>query len=177
MRGGLAWIDRECLNRFDKRFVDCTAAQRTARARRHRLAAEAARRELSHGIAFFTSFRDLTASGFWTTKMGMADLQYMGNTCVAEWKGCPDEVAEEARPDAAGMTNDGMRAARTFLASFLVLFLEIALIRWMPAYIRLLVVFLELHPARELPRHRRRLPARAGARRGCSTGSRWCRRR
>ena len=34
-----------------------------------------------------------------------------------------------------------MRAARTILASFLVLFLEIALIRWMPAYIRLLSYF------------------------------------
>jgi spermidine synthase len=32
-------------------------------------------------------------------------------------------------------------ALRTFLASFLVLFLEIALIRWMPAYIRLLAYF------------------------------------
>src|SRR5688500_19824258 len=32
-------------------------------------------------------------------------------------------------------------AVRTFLASFLVLFLEIALIRWMPAYIRLLSYF------------------------------------
>ena len=31
--------------------------------------------------------------------------------------------------------------ARIFLASFLVLFLEIALIRWMPAYIRLLAYF------------------------------------
>jgi len=39
------------------------------------------------------------------------------------------------------MTGDNMRAARTFLASFLVLFLEIALIRWMPAYIRLLSYF------------------------------------
>ncbi len=39
------------------------------------------------------------------------------------------------------MTGDGMRAARTFLASFLILFLEIALIRWMPAYIRLLSYF------------------------------------
>ena len=36
------------------------------------------------------------------------------------------------------MTSDGMRATRVFLASFLVLFLEIALIRRMPAYIRLL---------------------------------------
>jgi SAM-dependent methyltransferase len=39
------------------------------------------------------------------------------------------------------MTGDAMRATRTFLASFLVLFLEIALIRWMPAYIRLLSYF------------------------------------
>lgn len=35
----------------------------------------------------------------------------------------------------------GTREARIFLASFLVLFLEIALIRWMPAYIRLLAYF------------------------------------
>jgi predicted membrane-bound spermidine synthase len=33
------------------------------------------------------------------------------------------------------------RQLRTFLASFLVLFLEVALIRWMPAYIRLLAYF------------------------------------
>jgi SAM-dependent methyltransferase len=35
----------------------------------------------------------------------------------------------------------GNPAVRTFLASFLVLFLEIALIRWMPAYVRLLAYF------------------------------------
>ena len=39
------------------------------------------------------------------------------------------------------MSPDGLRGARIFLASFLVLFLEIALIRWMPAYIRLLAYF------------------------------------
>ena len=39
------------------------------------------------------------------------------------------------------MNGDHLRLARTFLASFLVLFLEIALIRWMPAYIRLLSYF------------------------------------
>src|ERR1700754_2708646 len=39
------------------------------------------------------------------------------------------------------MTRDGMPGVRTFLASFLVLFLEVALIRWMPAYIRLLAYF------------------------------------
>ena len=45
---------------------------------------------LSHAIAFFNSFRDLTASGFWTTKMGIADLQYQGNVFLNDWNGCPD---------------------------------------------------------------------------------------
>jgi spermidine synthase len=36
---------------------------------------------------------------------------------------------------------DGRRSLRVFVASFLVLFLEVALIRWMPAYIRLLSYF------------------------------------
>ena len=39
------------------------------------------------------------------------------------------------------MTFSDSRGARVFLASFLVLFLEVALIRWMPAYIRLLAYF------------------------------------
>jgi len=39
------------------------------------------------------------------------------------------------------MTPEGRSAARAFLASFLILFLEVALIRWMPAYVRLLAYF------------------------------------
>jgi SAM-dependent methyltransferase len=39
------------------------------------------------------------------------------------------------------MTREGRSAAGVFLASFLVLFLEVALIRWMPAYVRLLAYF------------------------------------
>jgi len=90
MRGGLAWIDRECLKRYDKSFVAATDAERRAVLddiswpRR-------ARPEMAAGVAFFNSFRDLTASGFFTSKIGMADLEYQGNTFVAEWKGCPDE--------------------------------------------------------------------------------------
>jgi hypothetical protein len=94
MRGGLAWIDRECLDRHDKPFLACTAAQQTA------LLDDIAwpQRDvpaLTHGINFFSSFRDLTSSGFWTTKMGIDDLQYLGNTGVAEWKGCPEEVVRK----------------------------------------------------------------------------------
>ena len=94
MRGGLAWIDAECLRRHDKNFLACTAAERTALLDDISWP-QKAKREHSHGVAFFNSFRDLTASGFWTTKMGMDDLQYMGNTFVPEWKGCPDEALKK----------------------------------------------------------------------------------
>jgi hypothetical protein len=43
-------------------------------------------------VAFFNSFRDLTAAGFWTSRVGIADLQYLGNRSVAQWRGCPDEA-------------------------------------------------------------------------------------
>jgi gluconate 2-dehydrogenase gamma chain len=94
MRGGLAWLDAECERRYDKRFVDCADAERTALL--DEIAwPQRAKKELSHGVAFFNSFRDLTASGFWTTKVGMQDLQYVGNTFVPEWKGCPDEALKK----------------------------------------------------------------------------------
>jgi gluconate 2-dehydrogenase gamma chain len=94
MRGGLAWLDRECVSRFDKTFLDCDDASRAAVlddiAWPHR-----ARPELSHGVAFFSSFRDLTAAGFWTTKMGIEDLQYTGNKYVPRWTGCPEEALKK----------------------------------------------------------------------------------
>lgn len=91
MRGGLAWIDRECEDRFDKRFLECSPAERTAVLDDIAWPGKA-RPELAHGVAFFNSFRDLTAAGFFSSKMGVEDLQYTGNVMVPEWKGCPDEA-------------------------------------------------------------------------------------
>jgi len=94
MRGGLAWLDLECQDRFDKTFVDCRAEQRTA-VLDDISWPQRAQPAMMHGVDFFNNFRNLTSTGFWTTKTGMADLQYMGNTFVAEWKGCPDEVLKK----------------------------------------------------------------------------------
>ena len=88
MRTGLAWLDDECQRRFTKSFVDCDAAQRTAVLddiawpRR-------ARPEMQAGVRFFNNFRNFTASGFWSSKMGVDDLQYLGNRPMAQWNGCP----------------------------------------------------------------------------------------
>jgi gluconate 2-dehydrogenase gamma chain len=97
MRGGLAVIDRLCEHRFDKRFVDCTDQQRRALLDDIAFPAKVtpAQRTMSQAVAFFSSFRDLTASGFWSSKMGVDDLKYIGNAYVREWKGCPDEALKK----------------------------------------------------------------------------------
>jgi gluconate 2-dehydrogenase gamma chain len=102
MRGGLAWLDLECQRRFDATFVACTEAQRTALLDDisqappvEEIVDEPAVGEpaslpiRAHGRAFFASFRDLTATGFWTSRMGMTDLQFQGNRVVVDWTGCP----------------------------------------------------------------------------------------
>ena len=94
MRGGLAMIDRLCEERFDKRFLDCPDEQRRAVLDILAFPAKATP-ATSQAVAFFTSFRDLTASGFWSSKVGVDDLQYIGNAYVREWKGCPDEALKK----------------------------------------------------------------------------------
>ena len=98
MRGGLAWLDVECQKRFDKTFVDCAATEQSAVLDDIAWPSRATGKPgdpphpLRHGITFFSSFRDLTAAGFWTTRIGIDDLQYMGNRSVARWTGCPEEA-------------------------------------------------------------------------------------
>ena len=104
MRGGLAWIDAECHRRFGQDLASCSAEQQRAlldeiawskvdedddEAQREPREQRGVR--LRHGPAFFSSFRDLTASGFWTSRMGVEDLGYLGNTATI-WEGPPPEV-------------------------------------------------------------------------------------
>ena len=89
MRGGLAWLDAECYERTGKTFLTSSEVERTA-VLNDIAWPKKAKPELSQGVAFFNMFRDMTASGFWSSKIGVADLDYQGNVFVAEWKGCPD---------------------------------------------------------------------------------------
>jgi hypothetical protein len=90
MRGGLAWLDNECRKRFDgKTFIQATDAQRRevlddiAWPRK-------AKPEHSYGVTFFNRFRDMTAAGFFSSKMGWDDLKYIGNVFNPNWNGCGD---------------------------------------------------------------------------------------
>ena len=93
MRGGLAFIDHLCEARFDKSFIESTDDERKQVLDDLAFPGKVDP-AFAHGAAFFSSFRDLTASGFWTSRMGIEDLQYLGNKPVAEWKGCPSEALE-----------------------------------------------------------------------------------
>ena len=90
MRGGLAWLDHECDDRYGKTFVASADAERVALLDDIAWPKKAKPAD-APGVAFFNAFRDLTASGFWSSKMGVQDLRYLGNVVMPEWKGCPDE--------------------------------------------------------------------------------------
>lgn len=94
IRGGLRWLDGECHERFQKTFLTCTAAERS-QVLDDIAWPDRARPEFSHGVAFFNSIRDLTANGFWSSRTGIDDLQYMGNTFVPQWNGCPPPALQK----------------------------------------------------------------------------------
>jgi gluconate 2-dehydrogenase gamma chain len=93
MRGGLRWLDMECLDRFDKDFVSCTPQQQLAVISDIAYPAQA-KPEMQPGVTFFNKMRDLTAIGFFTSKIGIADLGYKGNT-PGKWEGVPKEVLKQ----------------------------------------------------------------------------------
>jgi gluconate 2-dehydrogenase gamma chain len=89
--GGLVWLDRESNSKFSKNFADASPDEQKQIV--DRIAwPERATKEDHVWVLFFDRFRDLTVSGFFSSKVGVADLPYLGNTAVAEWKGCPPNI-------------------------------------------------------------------------------------
>ncbi len=93
MRGGLKWLDLQCLKRFEKPFSECTG--------QHQLEMvdeiawpEKAKLEMLQGVAFFNLVRDLTATGFFTSQIGVKDLGYAGNR-PNQWDGVPQEILDQ----------------------------------------------------------------------------------
>ncbi|GAA0531693.1 gluconate 2-dehydrogenase subunit 3 family protein [Chitinophaga japonensis] len=93
LRGGLRWLDVHCLKQYNKTFVECNAEQQTAVVDQIAYP-EKASPENSQGVAFFNLVRNLTATGFFTSKIGIKDLGYAGNT-PNEWNGVPDDVLQQ----------------------------------------------------------------------------------
>ena len=93
MRGGLRWLDLQCLNRYDKPFANCTSQQQIEMVDQIAYPKKA-RPGMQQGVAFFSLMRNLTASGFYTTEMGYKDVGYVGNR-ANQWNGVPDDVLKQ----------------------------------------------------------------------------------
>jgi gluconate 2-dehydrogenase subunit 3-like protein len=92
IRGGIVWLDVECNRQFSHNFSDCSADEQKQILDRIAYPKKAAPAD-ANAVSFFNSLRGLVASGFFSSKMGVKDLPYLGNQMVAEWQGCPPEVA------------------------------------------------------------------------------------
>ena len=90
MRGGLKWLDMQCFNRYGNAFKACTAAQQMEMATAIAYPKKA-KPEMQQGVVFFNRMRNLTASGFYTSQMGIKDIGYAGNA-PNKWEGVPADV-------------------------------------------------------------------------------------
>jgi gluconate 2-dehydrogenase gamma chain len=89
--GGLMWLESRCADQYGKVYLDCAAEQQKEMldliAYRKNVKKDTS---LSQGVVFFAFLRDMTCDGFYTSKIGIEDLQYIGNVTRSEWPGCPE---------------------------------------------------------------------------------------
>jgi Gluconate 2-dehydrogenase subunit 3 len=91
IQGGLTWMDMECNRLFDHDFVDCSKAEQKQILDRIAYPRKAAEPDVNAAAAF-SRLRDLVVSGFFSSKMGVTDLPYIGNKVMPAWNGCPENV-------------------------------------------------------------------------------------
>jgi gluconate 2-dehydrogenase gamma chain len=93
LRGGLRWLDIQCMKRYGVDFASCNQQQQIEIVDEIAFP-EKSKPEMQQGVSFFNTMRDLTACGFFTSKIGIADLGYVGNQ-PNQWNGVPQEVLEQ----------------------------------------------------------------------------------
>ncbi len=85
------WLDRESNALFQKDFASAPADSQKQILDRIAYAHKVAPQD-GPWAHFFHEFRSLTVSGFFSSKMGVADLPYLGNRFTPNWSGCDPKV-------------------------------------------------------------------------------------
>lgn len=99
MRGGLKWLDLHSMKLHGKPFIELSHPQQIGIVEEIAYP-NIAKPEVRQGVAFFNRMRSLTASGFYTTQIGIDDIGYKGNM-PNQWKGVPPDVLAQY-----GLTSD-----------------------------------------------------------------------
>ena len=93
VRGGLMWLDNRSNRQFGKEFKACSNDEQI-KIIDEIAYPDKASPEVEQGVKFFSLMRDLTLTGYYTTKMGLKDLGYQGNAPNV-WDGVPQEVLDK----------------------------------------------------------------------------------
>lgn len=93
LRGGLRWLDAQAIKRFGSVFTACNQQQQIEIVEDIAYP-KSVKPGMSQGVSFFNLMRNLTASGFWSSQIGIADLGYVGNV-PNQWTGVPDDVLKQ----------------------------------------------------------------------------------
>ena len=93
LRGGLRWLDMQCLNKYNNAFKDCTKEQQIELIDQIAYPKKA-KPEMAAGVSFFNKMRDMVATGFYTSQIGVKDIGYVGNV-PNQWNGVPDDVLKQ----------------------------------------------------------------------------------
>jgi gluconate 2-dehydrogenase gamma chain len=93
MRGGLKWLDLHCMNTYGEAFVKLDDKKKIEVVDSIAYPKKA-KKELTQGVNFFNLMRNLTVTGFYTSKIGIEDVGYVGNR-PNQWNGVPDDVLKQ----------------------------------------------------------------------------------
>jgi len=84
---GLAWLDKTSLERFGKKFIKTGAKQQVEILTQiSQIKDPTPENQLQ--AKFFKSIKNLTIDGFYTSKIGIDELGYIGNAVLDEFPGC-----------------------------------------------------------------------------------------
>ncbi len=88
--GGLMWLDSRCADRYGDVYANCKTEQQKEMldliAYREHAEKDSS---VAQGVEFFSFLRNLTADGFFTSKIGIQYLGFVGNTFLTDFPGCP----------------------------------------------------------------------------------------
>ncbi len=93
LRGGIMWLDGYSKKLYNKEFIECSDSEQMAICDQIAYPKKT-KPALKPGEQFFTTMRNLTLTGYFTSKMGIEDLGYQGNTPNV-WDGIPDEILKD----------------------------------------------------------------------------------
>jgi hypothetical protein len=93
LRGGVMWLDSFSNKTYNKEFIHCTQEEQFYICDQIAYPGKT-EPELIQGEAFFTTMRNLTITGYYTSKQGTEELGYKGNTPNV-WDGVPEDILKE----------------------------------------------------------------------------------